>query len=151
MPDTTDYTWLVDRRSKVQELLLGLYELVKANRATIAQDDLQRGVFSLLVGAAFSLWRAAFLTDTQRDWLGVLLHAERFLELVVRDNAINYPQDRAALAWSVGYYLNSAYARLAATRARLEEVQASGAGMVTEPQARVVEAFEELRRTGHMG
>ena len=38
--------------------------------------------------------------------------AKDFLGLLLRDNAINYPQDRQTRAWTGGYYLNNANLRL---------------------------------------
>lgn len=69
-------------------------------------------MFGLLVGAAFSLWRAAFLVDAERDWPKILEKAETFLEAVVEDNTINYLQDKNTRNWTVGYYLNNARYRL---------------------------------------
>jgi len=52
------------------------------------------------------------LAERDREPGDVLAHAERFLQRLVRDNAINYPQDRETLMWSAGYYLHNACFRL---------------------------------------
>ena len=57
-------------------------------------------------------------------------HAERFLEIVVRDNAINYPQDRETREWTVGYYLNNARFRVVQMETKL--VQLVGSATVEE-------------------
>ncbi|MDT4966919.1 MAG: hypothetical protein QOJ64_1656 [Acidobacteriota bacterium] len=75
-------------------------------------NPLQRSLFCLLIGAAFSLWRASFLTEVRRGWPGVLAGAEKFLTAVVRDNAIGYNQEKSAQKWMVGFYLNSAAFRI---------------------------------------
>ena len=41
-----------------------------------------------------------------------MTHCEEFLGTVIRDNAINFPQDRDTREWTVGYYLNNANLRL---------------------------------------
>jgi hypothetical protein len=105
MSDTPNLTWLVDRRSKIQSFLLQLYTFDEKRSANAA-------LFQLLVGTAFSLWRAVFLVYPDRQEPKAEKHAQDFLKLLIRDNAINYPQDRAAHAWTVGYYLNNAYFRL---------------------------------------
>jgi hypothetical protein len=112
MSGATDYSWLVERRSKIQGLLLALYEFVKHHRCALEGNCRDRELFGLLTGAAFSLWRAAFLTDIERAPALVLDGVEHFLQLVVRDNAINFPQDRQTRAWTVGYYLNNARFRV---------------------------------------
>jgi type IV secretory pathway VirB10-like protein len=59
MNDAPDLTWLVERRSKIQAFLLKLYMF--AEKPPPGVVDLQSGLFQLLVGTAFSLWRAVFL------------------------------------------------------------------------------------------
>jgi hypothetical protein len=76
--------------------------------------------FSYLVGAAFSLWRAAFLTDVhnERPPKQVSDSIHRFLHPLIRDNIINFAQDRESSQWSVGYYLSNANFRLIAVAKR---------------------------------
>jgi hypothetical protein len=69
-------------------------------------------LFQQLVGASFSLWRAVFLLGRERDRAASHSAAMQFLHLLVRDNAIAYPQDRETASWSAGYYLGNAMYRL---------------------------------------
>lgn len=112
MTQTTldDYAWLVERRSQIQSFLFKLY--THAETKAVKLEHPWDSVFDLLIGAAFSLWRAAFLIVRERNPELVRDHAKHFLELLVRDNAIAYTQDRQTHAWTVGYYLNNAYFRL---------------------------------------
>jgi len=112
MAESPDFTWLVQQRSLIQELLLKLHQFGSrsADRLT---DDFTRNIFHLLVGAAFSLWRAVFLIEPETSTQQSVDHSVTFLELLVRDNTINYSQDRNTRAWTAGYYLNGAYYRLA--------------------------------------
>lgn len=103
---------LVENRARVQLLLLDLQSFLSRNRSTMGANPLQRSLFCLLIGAAFSLWRASFLTEVRRGWPGVLAGAEKFLTAVVRENAIGYNQEKAAQKWMVGFYLNSAAFRI---------------------------------------
>jgi hypothetical protein len=64
------------------------------------------------VGAAFSLWRAIFLTETKRDWDSISKSLGDFLERVVMNNTITYQDDKQNRSWTVGYYLGSAQLRL---------------------------------------
>jgi hypothetical protein len=106
---------LVKNRARIHKFLLDLYRFSETD-TTLEQNEVKRDVFYLLVGAAFSLWRAAFLCDTNRTWCEIIKDAKLLLEKVIRDNAINYPQDRETRAWTVGYYLNSARLRVAEAR-----------------------------------
>ena len=127
MSESKDYTWLVGHRSKIQQLLLELYNFVRDNKEAIkaAEENRRRTGFGWLVGAAYSLWRAAFLVDKDRDLEKVLKDAELFLEKLIRDNMIGYRQDYETLNWSVGYYLNNAYFRIGGVLAELPRTQAT--------------------------
>lgn len=104
-----DLEWLVRNRSTIQDLLLELWkEFPEAPSAGSKPGT----VLQLLVGVAFSLWRAAFLADSARDWQENASHSKKFLGMVVKDNAITYSQERDARFWTVGYYLNNAFLRL---------------------------------------
>src|SRR5262245_56516567 len=98
--------WLVDNRSRIQELLLSLYE-----RAPASWDghDEFAGRYQFLVGAGFSLWRAVFLIDEERKAPTVANDAAQFLRILIADNAINYVQEDKTRKWSGGYYVNNAF------------------------------------------
>ena len=113
---STHYKWLVKSRAKSQQLLLDLHTFIAANRGALASHDrdTEWSIVGLLIGATFSLWRAAFLAfDADRkNAVDVIDDAQAFLTKLIEDNAINYPQDRATAEWSSGYYLNGARYRL---------------------------------------
>ncbi|HMU56423.1 MAG TPA: hypothetical protein PKA61_15540 [Nitrospira sp.] len=104
-----DLDWLVHNRSAVQELLL---ELWKEFPETPSADSQPGAALQLLVGATFSLWRAAFLAESPRDWQEHASHAKKFLYLVVKEQTMGHVQEREARYWTVGYYLTSAFLRL---------------------------------------
>jgi len=104
-----DLEWLVDRRSKIQRLLLDLHSCSEKRSGGASQ----RLRLQLLIAVGFALWRAAFLAEGKRRWPSIDKDATLFLETLVRDNAIGYAQDRRTKAWSFGYYVNDAYLRLA--------------------------------------
>lgn len=116
-----DMALLVRRRTAVQKSILRLWSFGRKRL-----DRLQRAqvtLFHLLLGAVFSLWRAAFLVQGGRSRQELNRHAFEFLEVLSWDNAIGYPQDRAKRAWTAGYYLNNAYYRLRSLERRLELVR----------------------------
>ena len=106
----TDLEWLVDSRNEVQSLLLSLHrKLLELDH----RSGMQGSLILILVGCAFSLWRAVFLTEAQRPKKAMYQHAEAFLRELIADNAINYVRDKRTRSWSAGYYLNNAFFRLA--------------------------------------
>jgi hypothetical protein len=102
--------WLVLHRSNIQNLLLELHLFLQEQRRALDADADLRSIFGLLVGSAFSLWRAVFLADSSRDWKNILDDADRFLDTLIRDNTILFRDDKNA--WSIGYYLNNGRYRL---------------------------------------
>ena len=112
MNERKDYAWLVESREKSQHFNLQLYEYLWDKDSVLEGHVIARSIAAHLVGTAFSLWRAAFLCDGERDWKKILRHAKDFLGQIVENNAINYKQDHDTRNWSVGYYLNNARYRL---------------------------------------
>jgi hypothetical protein len=137
MSEADHFGWLIGARSDSQSLLLRLYRFGHGV-SNLEDHETARRLYAHLVGAAFSLWRAAFLSDSTRQWREILRGnrgALKFLEKVLRDNAINYPQDRDTRDWMGGYYLNSARFRLVRVRQRLAEIV---------PESRDSERFKSL-------
>ena len=115
-----NYVWIAKSRAKAQRALLELYGLLDKQRPTIEADAEQRGLFGLLLGVAFSLWRAALLEDATRKWPLILDDGKVLLEKLIGDNAIAYSQERDTNEWMGGYYLNSARYRLMRVREKLK-------------------------------
>jgi hypothetical protein len=126
-------------RARVQDTLVDLHEAVASadGRALLEQDPNKRGLFGLLLGTAFSLWRAAFLSHGAVTWPENLKQASEFLDSLIGDNAIAYVQDRQTGRWTSGYYLNNARYRLKEAYARVPVSQ-------TAPQ----QAFRKLDEEG---
>jgi hypothetical protein len=59
---------MINGRSDIQLLLFALYKFIRSKPAILNDTQYQRA-FQLLVGSAFSLWRAIFLIETDRTWL----------------------------------------------------------------------------------
>jgi hypothetical protein len=138
----SDHEWLLRARTRNQRALLDLLTYGAADRKALVQREADRATFLFLVGVAFSLWRAAFLSAEARPWEEIVDDAICFLDTLVHDNAIGYYQDRATKDWSGGYYLNSARYRLLKA---LEVVERESPGIRQHP---AVLAFESLDRTG---
>jgi hypothetical protein len=65
-----NFDWLIGARTSIQHDLLTLLRIVEDDRDALERSDERtcRSVFMLLVGSAFSLWRAAFLSNIDRKW-----------------------------------------------------------------------------------
>ena len=105
--------WAVKSRSENQQCGLKLLELFNKH-----PDVWKKTKYSLaaqsLVAIAFSLWRAAFLADKVNKLGESRKSATSFLTTVIRDNTINYVQDRTEKEWTFNYYMDNARLRLLA-------------------------------------
>jgi hypothetical protein len=136
LPHNSDLWWLVDRRSEVQSLLLELHTFLKAHRDTLDDNELDRAIAGLVIGAAFSLWRAVALFDARRDTPIVLENAEDFLDRLIADNMINYEREPKTKRWAIGYYLDNAHCRLDSIISKIG------------PELEMFQAFRTLHATG---
>jgi hypothetical protein len=111
-PDPRHLAWAIEQRAEIQRTLLALYEFVRCHPAS-AIDTWDKYLLDSLVGAAFSLWRAAFLAETLREDAKIHESQEAFLEKLITDNSITFGDDKINRHWTVGYYLENAKYRLA--------------------------------------
>jgi hypothetical protein len=105
--------WLVAARNEIQNLMADLYERFPTKGDSIDAAFEKR--LHLMVGAAFSLWRAVFLVvpeDTERSLTDIGAHARGFLKRVIDTNSIQFGDDLKWQVWSSGYYLNNAKHRI---------------------------------------
>ena len=66
-----DFEWVIQARADIQNDLLTLYKMVEREDQSLTSGDYNDPLkisFSLLVGASFSLWRAAFLSHVRQAW-----------------------------------------------------------------------------------
>src|SRR6516164_133481 len=110
--DVEHLRWAVDQRAEIQRTLLALYEYVRKTTSAAGYADPKAYLLDNLIGAAFSLWRAAFLAETFRTDESVFRSQELFLAKVISDNSIQFSDDKVNRAWTVGYYLDSAKLRI---------------------------------------
>lgn len=107
------FDWLVAGRSRNQTSTLDLYKIVEANEDGLSVSIADRTIVVELVGIAFSLWRAVFLSDLTGDVADRLADARRFLRSLIAHNAVLYQTDFTAREWAFDYYLDNARSRLA--------------------------------------
>lgn len=133
-----DYDWLVKARFRVQEFMLDLHRHRSHRYPTAPKEE--RAILDLFVGVAFSLWRAAFLTDTDRNSQSIATAGDLLLAKLLEDNTVSYTHDRAMKHWMGGYYLNNA-------RYRTRRIIAK---MGLEPSAETPRtvAFSEMDKRG---
>lgn len=99
--------WTVRSRAKNQVCavkLLGIFEKYEDRWKTKQWSRAAQE----LTAVAFSLWRAAFLADKTNKRAEVFKHGRLFLERLIEDNAISYPQDKTSREWTFNYYTRNA-------------------------------------------
>lgn len=107
-----DLEWLVQNRSKNQLSTLKIYKLINDHKEQLSVNQSQRANSQLLLGVAFSLWRAVFLSDIKQKRGSLMTDVEGFLLELIQNNAINYVQDRNNRSWTFRYYVQNAGDRL---------------------------------------
>ncbi|MGH8583457.1 MAG: hypothetical protein ACREWG_11870, partial [Gammaproteobacteria bacterium] len=130
MDNPSRLTWLVKHRAEIQHLIHDLYQVLndESLRKRLETKPADCSIFGLFIGAAFSLWRAAFLIDASRDeWPAILQAAEKFLQSLAHDNAITYNLEQNCKEWAVGFYLNNARYRLYRIRDKVQEIETTNA------------------------
>jgi hypothetical protein len=103
--------WAVESRARNQRCAVRLLRLFKEHEEQWKTSRWARAAQDLL-SVSFSLWRAAFLADKTARRAAVFSDATDFLEKIVEDNAISYPQDRKCREWTFNYYTRNARASL---------------------------------------
>jgi hypothetical protein len=109
-PTSPRTTWALDARVRSQRLLMGLYDLARGGRVTAESHRAE--TLSLLLGVAFSLWRAVSLADTpNRRWPDALQESQAFLDAMSSTKKIGLGFEYQLQNWASGYYLNNAKLR----------------------------------------
>lgn len=98
--------WAVESRYENQRCAIRLLKLLTENEERIKKRKLDM-LAQVLVGAAFSLWRAAFLADKSGMRAESYKAAISFLETMIADNAIGFAQDKREREWTFNYYVNN--------------------------------------------
>lgn len=106
-------SWIVEGRSANQRTTMELYDLVYSNDETLSKFNPElHAAAQELVGVAFSLWRAVFLSDTTAEFRDQRADMSKFLVSLISDNAVMYLTDKNSRNWSFRYYLDNATSRL---------------------------------------
>jgi len=99
--------WSIRSRARNQACSFRLAVLF-ADHARVWQTKAYSRAAQDLTGVSFSLWRAAFLAEKTGKRVAVFAEARKFLERVLEDNAISYPNDKAGREWTFNYYTGNA-------------------------------------------
>lgn len=128
MPDEVDnaehLAWLIESRHRNQKSALALLLLLREYDKFWKTKDLSVAAQEL-TSVCFSLWRAAFLADKTGRRSEVFTHGKAFLERVIEDNAVAYPQDKLMREWTFNYYSRSARFSLEYLNRRWPEISPS--------------------------
>ncbi len=122
-PSRAAAEWMQTARMRIGQMLLDLYEIHRLHAEHLkTQAELER-IAGLLTGISLALWRSAFLIywvdETEAKSRDIVEGQKEILLCLVRDNAVNYPQDRGARDWTSGFYVNCALDRVNKLNAEL--------------------------------
>lgn len=106
------FDWLVEGRARNQRTTVRLYKAIENKRSIIEINPAFERLARDLAAAAFSLWRAVFLTDLTGEVGDQLADLTRFLQSVLAHNAVLYQTDFNSREWAFTYYLENALFRL---------------------------------------
>ena len=118
-----DFGWLVEHRSKNQQLALKLDKILRIRKDILdhlaadgsePEDHRLVTAAGFLVSIIFSLWRAVFICPPAYHRDQTLTAAKKFLANVIEDNMINYTREKEHQNWTFSYFLNNAELRLEA-------------------------------------
>jgi hypothetical protein len=108
-----DLKWLVEHRSKNQQLALELYKILGSERLSKESKDSHLiTAAGFLVSIIFSLWRAVFICPPTYNRDETFAAAKEFLGDVIEDNMINYTREKKHQNWTFSYFLTNAALRL---------------------------------------
>jgi hypothetical protein len=130
----THLGWAIQSRAKNQACALRLLALFEKDRDTWKTKKYSRAAQDL-IAVSFSLWRAAFLADKTGKRSEVFEHGRIFLERVIEDNSISYPQDKTSREWTFNYYTRNARSSLQEL-AKFWEISPAYEGKKRNPEER---------------
>jgi len=107
----THLEWAIKSRHSNQTCALNLLRLFEGYEELWKTQKLARAAQDL-TAVTFSLWRAAFPADKTGKRAEVFGHGKAFLERLIEDNSISYPQDKNSNEWTFNYYTRNARSSL---------------------------------------
>ncbi len=153
MPDDLDLgvlLWQIESRSKIQTLLHRMYALYKAQEQYLPLSDVPTSQLTTeekdewyplnrMIGAAFSLWRSAFLTQASSNRQKIYDHTKEFVGKLLAQNAISFADDHKMCELTIVYYNANA-------RYRIERLMDRNSTLVEKYLS--VRAIEEMKIKG---
>jgi len=120
LPNSDDLQWQIERRFKISDLMRRMFvlyrdnkELPKSHKAHLsAQEKDEWYPINRMMGAAFSLWRSAFLTQASSSRQKVYDHTLEFIGKVLAQNAISFADDHRMCELTIVYYNANARYRI---------------------------------------
>jgi hypothetical protein len=104
--------WQVDRRFRIQCIMHELHRFLAAQESLHSDHNDAWYPMVRMVGIAFSLWRAAFLTHTTGKKKAAYKNMVEYLDKVIKQNTIAFIDDYNMSDHAAPYYTGNARYRL---------------------------------------
>ncbi len=138
--------WQINARFRIQKLLHRMHILHSRNteiprhyKRTLTEEEKDEWYpINRMIGAAFSLWRSAFLTQASNDRKQIYEHTNEFISKVIAQNSIAFPDDYKMCELTVVYYNTNA-------RYRLERLMDKNSSLVAKYES--VRKIDELKHS----
>ncbi len=107
-----DIRAISENRKLVLDMAADLTDIIRERQARLSENEFERRIVMCCVGATFALWRAVPLVHTGDQPRDAVQAAEKYLDTIVRTNAITYGDDDRERVWSFGFYMGNARYRI---------------------------------------
>jgi hypothetical protein len=104
--------WQIDRRWRISRIMHELHTFLKNEESLHRERNDEWYPVVRMVGIAFSLWRAAFLTHTQGTKKVIYANMVEYLDKVIKHNSIAFADDYKMSDQAAPYYTGNARYRL---------------------------------------
>jgi hypothetical protein len=104
--------WQIDRRYRIQRIMFALHTFLTTEESLHSEQNDAWYPMVRMVGIAFSLWRAAFLTHTTGAKKAVYKNMVDYLDKVIKHNSIAFTDDYNMSDQAAPYYTGNARYRL---------------------------------------
>ncbi len=108
----TDIRAISENRKLVLDMAADLTDIIRERANRLSQNEFERRIAMCCVGATFALWRAVPLVHVGDQPRDAVEAAAKYLDTIIRTNAITYGDDDRERVWSFGFYMGNVRYRI---------------------------------------